>query len=120
MSNFKLVSTLYGVNIYRRGRKIEGPYDSEYTAKRRVEELEAREPKLKTYGFMPATLLKACERLADRVDEVGNEGEDGYWIYLRAGWFNPVDGIHAIHEDTIKKCLDKLAGVRQKREGDPS
>lgn len=66
---------------------------------------------MKTYGNVPKTLIKACERNADKVEQVGNEGSDGYWIYLRAGFWNPEEETVAIHEFTVSDCLDKLRAV---------
>jgi hypothetical protein len=69
---------------------------------------------VKTYGCVPRTLLAACIK-SGRVDEVGNEGSDGYWIYLRSGFWSPEDETVAIHEYTVSACLCKLRSV----ESDP-
>lgn len=66
----------------------------------------------KTYGSPPITLLKACLKYADRISEVGNEGEDGYWIYTSNGFVNNLDEVHCIHEYTVKDCISKLPNIQ--------
>jgi hypothetical protein len=62
----------------------------------------------KTYGSPPVTLLKACLKYADKISEIGNEGEDGYWINIKYGFWNPHLECTVIHEHTIKDCLWQL------------
>ncbi len=68
---------------------------------------------IKTYGGPPASLLRACERHADKIEQVGNEGEDGYWIYMRAGWWNREAGTAAIHEHSVRDCITALRYIAQ-------
>lgn len=42
---FRLRFTLYGWNIYKGGRKVEGPIEEEWRAKARMEILEERQTK---------------------------------------------------------------------------
>jgi hypothetical protein len=53
----------------------------------------------KTYGNPPRTLINACLKHADKIEEVGNEGEDGYWVYMKAGFWNPLWQIRGIAVD---------------------
>lgn len=64
-----------------------------------------------TYGTIPKSLMAACQKHADKIREIGNEGEDGYWIYLHDGFWNPLDEVMAIHEYNVKDCLWKLRCV---------
>lgn len=60
---------------------------------------------------MTATNLpKTLQRWADKIDEVSDERAtgEGYWIYLKAGWWSPEDETHCIHEDTIRDCAAKM------------
>lgn len=43
---------------------------------------------------------KWLEKIArdPRIDSVSDEGEDGYWVYLKPGFWNPNLGCHMIHE----------------------
>lgn len=66
-----------------------------------------------TYGNPPETLLKHCRKHADKVSEVGNEGEDGYWVYLTDGWIDGESGARAIHEHTVKSCINRFAFLRR-------
>ena len=66
---------------------------------------------IKTYGNPPKSLLKACEKYADKIDEVGNEGDDGYWIYCRAGFINAPMEVHCIHEHTVQDCIRQLKDI---------
>jgi hypothetical protein len=63
---------------------------------------------MKTSGYIPSTLLAACLRSSDKISEVSNEGEDGYWIYCRDGWWNAEGSVTAIHERTVKDCISML------------
>lgn len=53
---------------------------------------------MKTYGNPPKTLLKLLSKLGDKIDEVGNEGDDGYWIHLTKGYIDTESGCHTIHQ----------------------
>jgi len=33
---------------------------------------------------------------------------DGYWVYLKPGWFNPRSGCHLIHEWTLPRVRAQL------------
>lgn len=66
---------------------------------------------MKTYGNIPKTLLKACQKHADKIEEIGNEGDDGYWIYLKQRFYNPIIEAHCIHEYTVKACIDQLPSI---------
>jgi len=43
-----------------------------------------------------------------RVEEIWNEGEDGWWAMLRPGWVVATYEVHCIHEYTIEGVCDKL------------
>ena len=72
-----------------------------------------------TYGgSIPKTLSEACRRHAEKVAEVGNEGEDGFWIYLSDGWIDDESGCHAIHEYTVRECVARFRFVRRETEAE--
>lgn len=58
----------------------------------------------------PATMSKA-NKYSHLIAEQWDEGEDGYWIGLIAGW--EVDDCVCIHEATKKKALARLPDARQ-------
>lgn len=69
---------------------------------------------MKTYGTIPKTLLNACLKFQDVIDEIGNEGTDGYWIYTKAGYSNhQMDKVHCIHEYTIARCISQLSSIKK-------
>lgn len=68
---------------------------------------------MKTYGNPPSSLLRACERHADKIAEVGNEGDDGYWVYLKDGWWSRDSETSAIHEHTVRECLQALRTIEK-------
>lgn len=37
-----------------------------------------------------------------RVQEVTNEGDDGYWVYLKDGFRDGLSDTHAVHEWSLK------------------
>ena len=59
-------------------------------------------------------LPKKLRKLANdhRIEEIRNEGGDGYWIYLKPGWWLPHMETHCIHEYTQAACLDEFKEVR--------
>jgi hypothetical protein len=67
-----------------------------------------KEYPFKVYGNPPKTLLNACLKYADKIDEVGNEGTDGYWIYCKSGYWNPHLECTVIHEHTVNDCIWQL------------
>jgi hypothetical protein len=54
--------------------------------------------------------LKRFDHLIDEVEDDRGD-ENGYWIYLKYGWINPLHEIHMVHEDTLKRCAEVLAEV---------
>ena len=36
---------------------------------------------------------------------------DGFWVYLKRGYINAMDGVHCIHEDSPSECYAKLKCV---------
>jgi len=76
---------------------------------------------VKIQSGIPKTLVAACERVNKKypgaVDDVWAEdnGDPGdgpdYWIGLKPGFCNPVDGVHAIHEFSRQAAINKLASV---------
>ncbi len=57
---------------------------------------------------IPKTLASACQKYSDRIESVEYEGDDGYWIYMKSGWWNPHLESSMIHEHTVKACLWQL------------
>lgn len=57
-------------------------------------------------------LPKAIFDLKDdpRVDTIEDERDDnnGYWVYLKRGLINDADGIHMVHEMTVKDVMEKM------------
>jgi hypothetical protein len=77
-------------------------------------------PPLKTEGRMPKTLLRLAARHPDKIGEMLNEKaivtltgleDNGYFIYLRDGWWNSLHWCHTIQEDTVQECLKVFAFV---------
>jgi hypothetical protein len=66
-----------------------------------------------TFGPTPKTLTNLLKSHADRVDEISDErgNGDGYWIYLKPGWINPLLGAHLVHEYTVKDCMEHFKTV---------
>ena len=53
-----------------------------------------------------------------KVDEVGPDGDDGYFVDLKTGWTclgegNERDGCHCFGAATVREALDVLAGAEQ-------
>ena len=42
------------------------------------------------------------------VDEMFNEGEDGWWIHLKEGYRSMKMECGLIHEDTVSECINSL------------
>lgn len=60
-------------------------------------------------GPIPASLKKFAERNADKIEMIGNEGEDGFWLYLRKGfWTGRFEQTHSIREDDPKDLIKKF------------
>ena len=61
------------------------------------------------------TLPKGLTKLAadPRVDEIWDEGDNGYWVYLVPGWINPLHETHSIHEDTQAECLEVFKSIER-------
>ena len=66
---------------------------------------------MKISSNLPSSLTKACQRHADKIEEAYSEGEDGYWIILKDGWWNPDYQAISIHEWTVKACLLALTRI---------
>jgi len=70
---------------------------------------------------MKAKKYKKCRTLSDiqndpRVSEIhseiGNEGQNSWWCYLRAGWqLGSNLTCHTSHEDTIRAICDDVNGA---------
>lgn len=43
----------------------------------------------------------------ERIDSIIHD-EDGWWIFLKRGWFWDDKGLHTIHEDTQKEAYECL------------
>jgi heat shock protein HspQ len=46
------------------------------------------------------------------VDELINEGEDGYWLYLKETYISEDTQCRTIHEHTVRELNEKLEGVK--------
>lgn len=42
------------------------------------------------------------------VNELWNEGVDGWWASLKNGWIDAESGCHVIHESTLTKVASRL------------
>ena len=42
------------------------------------------------------------------VDKIVNEGEDGYWVYLKEGYRSTRMECSTIHEPTIAECIEAI------------
>ncbi|KKL04284.1 hypothetical protein LCGC14_2617610 [marine sediment metagenome] len=67
------------------------------------------------YGFVPKTLKTFALRHADIIEEVSEEGVDGYWIELNPGWIDEESGLHQIHEYTIAAVKNRFQFVRKEQ-----
>lgn len=63
------------------------------------------------------SLPKGLQKLLDdpRVQSIEDERneDNGYWVYLVNGWFNPYLETHCIHEDTVKAVLDQMKDIEK-------
>lgn len=57
-------------------------------------------------------VVKTDHRVESYEFEYGNEEFGCHWLYLKNGWLSTLD-THAIHERTVKECLDELKQVRK-------
>ena len=59
------------------------------------------------------TLPKALHRFAHMIDDFEDQRglQNGYWVHLKAGFFNAPSETHIIHKDTIKDCVSLLREV---------
>jgi len=62
---------------------------------------------------MSKTLDKIAksDRRISGVEDAGRDEESRYWIFLRFGWWSPIDGSHTITARTIAEARDSLASV---------
>ncbi len=62
---------------------------------------------------LPVTLRRILDS-DPRVDEIWDERCDnnGYWIYFKPGWINPMTETHCIHELTVKECVQQLRDIQ--------
>ena len=58
---------------------------------------------------------KGLRKLLDdpRVESISNEGEDGYWIYLAAGYICGDLDTTVVHEWTVRDLLLSFGSVRE-------
>lgn len=64
----------------------------------------------------PDKLPRCLRPFADKIAEVSDErrgygGDDGYWVYLVAGWRDPDGETHCIHEDTPAECAKLMKWI---------
>ncbi len=59
---------------------------------------------------IPATLAKWADVIVEVEDDRGTQ--NGWWIYLKAGWINPYSETHCVHEDTLKACASQLVDIQ--------
>jgi len=62
-----------------------------------------------TAALRPKTLAQFKKHLL--VSEAWNEGEDGYWIVLKTGYFCRQSECHAIHEWTMEEVIEAFRTV---------
>jgi len=63
-------------------------------------------------------LPRCLQPFAAIIDEVsderrGGEANDGYWVYLRNGWWSPEEETHCVHHDTPAECVVALRTVER-------
>lgn len=63
--------------------------------------------------YIQATNARDLAEIAKdpRVESAWDEGEDGLWFSLKAGFRLRIDGTHAAHEVTAKDLLAKLREI---------
>lgn len=61
---------------------------------------------------MNKTILKL--KSDPRVEEISDERSagDGFWVYLKSGFYGYEEGSHIIHEDSPSECLKFMRDVR--------
>lgn len=52
-------------------------------------------------------LPKSLRPYAAVIEDVSDERQmgDGYWVYLKKGYYWDDPGLHIVHEDTITECV---------------
>jgi len=61
------------------------------------------------------TSLSEKIRAHPAVESLEHEDENGWWVYLRAGWIDGESLCHAILEDTLTDVFSKLRFVRREQ-----
>ena len=62
-------------------------------------------------GKLPKRFQKFRKYLVDYMDERGDD--NGYWLYLVAGWINPNTCTHMVHENTQRECAEQLESIER-------
>ncbi len=60
--------------------------------------------------------LPAClKKYAHLIEEVSDERDtdDGYWVYLKPGYWHPPGEVHCVHEDTPRECAAEMKYVEK-------
>jgi hypothetical protein len=53
------------------------------------------------------------EREWERKPAWAESNGDGFWIYFKPGFFDPMEGLHSAHEDTPSECWPILRRVER-------
>jgi hypothetical protein len=60
---------------------------------------------------IPKGLLDLEIKYPGIIEEVWNEGKDGYWINLEPGYIDERAGIHMVHEETVRECVRTMKTI---------
>lgn len=73
-------------------------------------------------GAKPKYSMKTIDKIKRHkaVEQLCNEGDDGWWCYLKEGFIDGESLCNAVHEHTLTAVLRKLGDVRKKIPGDPT
>ena len=59
-----------------------------------------------------STTIKIPKKYQHMIDEVLKD-QDGYWVYLKDGYYSPTLDCGTIHEDTIKDVLKEIRKIEK-------
>jgi len=55
--------------------------------------------------------IAKTDKRVSAVEDIGLDEESRYWVYLKQGWFSPMDGSHTITARTVKEARESLSQI---------